>query len=301
MICTIAMFGRKRRSRCDSPCFGIDQARRTGLEDTQLQGFQGWMRVSNGYRVNSFATALRPGAAFERSWRGRKTAIPSCMSIANPTRSRRPVESVLWIEGAANLSAVLAKLVVGLVTGSIAILSDAAHSLADLANNAVGIAAARISATPPDREHPYGHRKFETLAVFGTATLLCVLALELAHGAVAREDRVVAQQGWSLAVMLGVLIVNVALCAWEGDWARQLDSDILRADSRHTLSDVLTTVGVTASWQLAANGQLQVDVLCALVVAGLILYPPSLVAALTFSWFRWTSRISSQCGLRCGS
>ena len=54
--------------------------------------------------------------------------------------------------------------------------------------------------------------------------------------------------------MLGVLALNIAISIWENRWARRLDSDILRADARHTFSDVLTTIGVIAGWQLAARG-----------------------------------------------
>lgn len=182
------------------------------------------------------------------------------------------VERVLWVEGFVNLAMMLAKLTVGLGTGSIAVLSDAIHSLADLANNALGIVATRIASDPPDREHPYGHRKYETLAVFAVAMLLSVLALEIAHGAFFSGSREVTHQGWGLAVMLAVLALNIAVSIWEGRWARRLNSDILHADARHTLSDVLTTIAVIAGWQLAARGYHWLDGLTSLVVAALILY-----------------------------
>ncbi len=187
------------------------------------------------------------------------------------SRDRR-VERVLWIEGFANFSVMLAKLAVGLATGSIAILSDAIHSLADLANNALGLVATRIASEPPDREHPYGHRKYETLAVFAVAMLLSVLALEIIHGAFYASSREVTQQGWSLAVMLAVLALNIVVSTWENRWAKRLDSDILHADARHTLSDVLTTIGVIAGWQLAAHGYHWLDRLTSIVIAALILY-----------------------------
>jgi divalent metal cation (Fe/Co/Zn/Cd) transporter len=72
--------------------------------------------------------------------------------------------------------------------------------------------------------------------------------------------------------MLGVLVVNIAVAIWENRWARRLDSDILRADSRHTLPDVLTTVAVIAGWQLAAHGYRWLDALASIVVAAMILY-----------------------------
>ena len=78
----------------------------------------------------------------------------------------RQVLRIIFIEGAANVLVLIAKAVIGLSTGSMAILSDAVHSLTDAANNVVAFFVIRYSSMPADREHPYGHRKFETLAVF---------------------------------------------------------------------------------------------------------------------------------------
>ncbi len=184
----------------------------------------------------------------------------------------RLVERVIVREALANLAVMIAKAAVGFQTGSIAILSDAVHSFADLANNLVALIATRIASAPPDSDHPYGHRKFETLAVFGIATLLSVLAIEIILGAIDRDPREITQHRWGLALMLGVLAVNIAVTAWENRWARRLDSDILRADAQNTLSDVLTTIGVIVGWQLAARGHRWLDALASIIVAGVIFY-----------------------------
>jgi len=94
----------------------------------------------------------------------------------------KQIQRVILIEGSANLIVLIAKLFVGLSTGSLAILADAIHSLTDVANNIVAWIVVRLSSLPADRKHPYGHRKFETLAVFGLAALLTVLAFELGIG-----------------------------------------------------------------------------------------------------------------------
>jgi cation diffusion facilitator family transporter len=182
------------------------------------------------------------------------------------------VRRVLLLEGAANLAVLLAKAVVGLATGSMAVLGDAVHSLADLSNNVLALFVIRLASAPPDREHPYGHRKFETLAVFALATLLAVLAVELGMRVFRGGEREVVRQGWSLAVMLGVLGVNAGVSLWESRWARRLDSDLLRADARHTLSDVLVTSAVIAGWQFGARGWPALDSAATLGVSALILY-----------------------------
>jgi cation diffusion facilitator family transporter len=193
-------------------------------------------------------------------------------------RDRR-IRKVIVVEGGANLLVLSAKLAVGLSTGSFSILGDALHSLGDLANNVVAWFIVRLSAQPPDRHHPYGHRKFETLAVFVLASLLTVLGFELIVGALQRETLPTPGHAWSLPLMLGVLVVNIVLAVWQGVQARRLESEILRADARHTLSDVLTTIAVIAGWQISARQYPWVDTLFALLVAALVL-------SLAFGLFR---------------
>lgn len=184
----------------------------------------------------------------------------------------RSIQRVIMVEGSANLIVLLAKLAVGLSTGSLAVLGDAVHSLTDVANNAVAWIVIRHSAQPADRRHPYGHRKFETLAVFGLAALLTVLAFELALHAVRREKVEVSQDVWGLGIMLGVLCVNIGIASWQRYWAKRLHSDLLLADAHHTFADVLTTIVVIAGWQLSALGYPWFDTLCAIGVAAVILY-----------------------------
>lgn len=186
------------------------------------------------------------------------------------TRDRR-IRRVIVIEGAANLLVLTLKLGVGLTTGSLAILADAAHSLSDVANNAVAWLVHRASTLPPDHEHPYGHRKFETLAVFALAGLLTVLAVEVLRAALVGPHSATRHEHWGLAAMAAVLCTNVGLATWERRWARELDSPILHADASHTFADVLTTIAVILGWQASAQGWPWVDRACAVAVALLIL------------------------------
>lgn len=178
----------------------------------------------------------------------------------------------LYLEGGANLLVLAAKTTVGVASGSLAILGDALHSLTDVANNGAALVVMRHATAPPDRKHPYGHRKFETLAVFVLATLLTVLAIELLLRGVGGATHEVVHQGWGLGVMLAVLGVNIAITLWQGLEARRLDSDILRADARHTLADVLTTAVVITGWQFAARGHPWVDTVAACMVSAIVLY-----------------------------
>ena len=189
------------------------------------------------------------------------------------------VQRVILIEGAANLAVLALKLIVALTTGSMGVLGDAVHSVTDVANNIVAWTVVRLSIRPADERHPYGHRKFETIAVFGLAMFLTVLAFELGMRAIRREAPEIIHAGWALGLMLCVLAVNISLATWQAGWARRLGSDILRADARHTFADVLTTLVVIAGWQAAARGYLWFDTVAALVVSGVIL-------ALAYGLFR---------------
>ena len=182
------------------------------------------------------------------------------------------VRRVLIIEAVANALVLVAKAIVGGLTGSLAIIGDAIHSGSDLANNIVALTVMRSAVEPPDREHPYGHRKYETLAVFVLASLLVVTAFEIGLRSITGWGHTVERDSLSLCVMIGVLVVNIAISAWETRQAKLLGSAILEADARHTVADVLTTVAVIAGWQLSAMGYVWVDSVCALGVAALVMY-----------------------------
>jgi len=194
------------------------------------------------------------------------------MKKADSTLRDKYVQRVILLEGFANLVVLIIKAIVGFSTGSMAVLADAVHSLTDISNNIVAWIVVRQSAMPADREHPYGHRKFETLAVFGLASLLVVLSFELASNALSQEEAVVESEPWALGLMVFVLIANIAISSVQRYWANRLNSDLLLADASHTLADVLITLVVIIGWQLSAMGYIWLDRLCALGVAGFVFY-----------------------------
>ena len=97
--------------------------------------------------------------------------------------------------------------------------------------------------------------------------------------AIEQGERTIVRHDWGLILMFVVLGVNLSIALWQGYWARRLRSDILRADARHTMADVMTTVAVIAGWQFAARGYAWLDTLFALVVAAFVM-------VLAYSLFR---------------
>lgn len=184
----------------------------------------------------------------------------------------RKVRNIILVEGLANVAVLIVKVWIGLATNSIAILSEAAHSLTDLLNNGVSLLVLSVAREPPDANHPYGHRKFETLAVFGLAALLAVVAFEVGQSAITAPDGPVSTSPIYLALMLGVMAVNLSVSLWQRWWAKKLKSDLLYADAAHTLSDAAVTGVTVAGWQIAAYGLPWVDRVAAGLIAVFVLY-----------------------------
>jgi cation diffusion facilitator family transporter len=173
-----------------------------------------------------------------------------------------------------NLVVALAKIVFGQLSGSISILSDGFHSLTDGASNVVALVGLRLAQKPPDANHPYGHRKFETLAAGGIALFLLVVVVEVAQTAIVRfrSGGAPSVTAASFAIMLATLAINIAVVRAERKAARRLSSELLLADARHTQSDVLTSIAVIAALVGSAYGYPALDPLAGLVIVGFIGY-----------------------------
>lgn len=182
------------------------------------------------------------------------------------------VRKVLIIEGCVNAIIALIKLVVGLMVQSTAIIADAAHSLTDVANNGLAFVVTGYSEQPADEEHRYGHQKYETLAVFALATSLVIVAFEVVSSAIERFSEAPSHSPVALWLLIICIGINIALTTWEHFWAKRLDSALLHADAKHTLSDVLTSVAIIIGWQIASQGYPWVDAAFAVVVALIIVY-----------------------------
>jgi len=173
-----------------------------------------------------------------------------------------------------NLIVALAKIALGYTSGAVSILSDGFHSLTDGASNIVALVGVRIARQPPDEDHPYGHRKFETLASVGILIFLVLVLVQVASAAIARLRSLEAPQVEALAfwVMGATFLVNVAVVVYERRAGRRLNSEILFADAHHTTSDLATSLTVIAALVGVRMGYAWLDPAAALIVAGFIAY-----------------------------
>ena len=193
---------------------------------------------------------------------------------------RRP-ELVALVSVFIGVALVLGKLIVGLLTGSLGILSEAVHSILDLVASGFTLFAVRTARKPADSEHPYGHGRAETLAAFAEGVLLLITAAGIAFEAVRRltlGGGTVNPAGYAFALLIATLVIESGRAAVLRRVGRAAQSEALQADATNRLSDVLATVGVLAGLVGVRMGFEWADSVAALLVAGIIARAAGLVA-----------------------
>ena len=198
--------------------------------------------------------------------------------------NRAQVRRVLWLTLFLNLFVMTLKLALGIATNSLSLQADALHSVTDSANNVLGLITNRFSSPKPDREHPYGHQKFEAVGALGIAAFLGIACFEILKVAVEKiflkpESTGIEVSGGELWLLLIVLGINVFVAFYERNVGRKVNSPILIADAKHTMSDIWVTIiviaGLVGVWQAQALNipQLEwLDVILAFPVALLVFY-----------------------------
>jgi cation diffusion facilitator family transporter len=165
----------------------------------------------------------------------------------------RRITAVLWDILALNLVVAIAKLIYGARSGAIAITADGIHSLMDAASNVVGLIGVYAARRPPDADHPYGHRKYETFAALAIVAMLLLGCHEIVAAAIERLRHPRVPQITSLGyVILGAtLAINLLVVAVERLEGKRLKSELLLADAAHTASDLGASLLVLASFLAA--------------------------------------------------
>lgn len=162
--------------------------------------------------------------------------------------NRAEVRKVLLITLLLNLFVMTLKAGVGWATGSLSLLADALHSVTDSANNVLGLITSRLSSPYPDRDHPYGHHKFEAVGALGIAAFLGIACFEILQSAIERilnpgnsVVKISASELWLLLLVLGI---NIFVTYYERRVGHRIGSQILIADAYHTMSDIWVTISV---------------------------------------------------------
>ena len=167
-----------------------------------------------------------------------------------PGDGPRPVEirsayGVLegWVSVVVNTLLFAIKLVLGLLTGSIALMADAAHTLSDSVTSAIVIVGARMSRRPPDAEHPYGHGRAEAIATLAIAMLLAVAGVEFGKASIERvwSPSPVTAPPWAMATLIVTMVIKEWLSRFALALSRATGNQSLEADAWHHRSDVFAT------------------------------------------------------------
>jgi cation diffusion facilitator family transporter len=171
---------------------------------------------------------------------------------------------------ASNTTLIILKVIAGIATGSVAILTEAAHSGMDLIASIVALVSVRKADEPADAGHPYGHEKMEnmagaiegTLILFGAAIITYEALLRLVRGG--RVHTI----GVGIAVIVVSMVVNIVVSRVIGRRARETGSVALEADALHLSADVASSAAVLLGLVLVAFTHAQwIDPTVALVVA----------------------------------
>lgn len=207
-------------------------------------------------------------------------------SAGTPAERARMVRRALWVTLGLNLGAAAVKLAGGLASGSLALSAAGIDSAFDGLSNLAGVAAMHVAGRPPDEDHPYGHRKFETLVAVVIALLLLVTCGRLVLQALGRLGALL----WPgsplfgdfvveaaprigplvLAAPLVALALNLMAASYEARRGRALRSELLLADAGHTRADAAVSLAVLLGLLAMRAGWAWVDPLLALGIAGVI-------------------------------
>jgi cation diffusion facilitator family transporter len=183
-------------------------------------------------------------------------------------RSRAAAVSIV-----SNTALIALKVVAGLITGSVAILTEAIHSAVDLAASFIAYFSVRQAETPADEEHRYGHEKFENVAAAAEGVLILIGSGVIVFAAI--RSLVLGPELESLGLGIGVVAfataVNLVVSTWLYRQARLSQSAALEGDAAHLRTDAFTSAGVLVGLALAQiTGAHWLDPAIALVIAGAI-------------------------------
>lgn len=187
----------------------------------------------------------------------------------------RKIKKVLWIIMFANIGVAVAKIIMGTIINSSSMTADGFHSITDGSSNVIGLIGIGIAAKPIDEDHPYGHRKYETLTGLFIVAMLVFLGLKIITSGVTKIMNPVKPEVTieSLVVMIITLCINIFVAKYEHRKGVELNSTILISDSMHTKSDIYVTIGVIATLVAVKLGVPPiVDGIASLIVAGFILH-----------------------------
>lgn len=189
-----------------------------------------------------------------------------------PTDRSAAIRRVLWITLFCNICVSGAKVAYGYFSHSVSITADGFHSMFDGVSNIVGFIGIYFASHPPDEEHPYGHRKIETLFTIFIGVMMSLTCLEIfkqVYKSIKSEPQVSVTTE-SFLIMILTLGVNIFVTTFEKRRGRKLNSEFLIADAQHTRSDIFATIGVIIGLVFMKLGFTRADTIVGAIVGILV-------------------------------
>lgn len=184
------------------------------------------------------------------------------------------MKRILWQILFLNGLVASAKLGYGLWSGALSIVASGFESTLDGFNNVLGLIGIGIASKPPDAGHPYGHRKFETLATMGISLFLFSAGYKIVRDALHRfqSNSPPTVTVFSFGVMAFSITLSLFVTHYEQRKGRELQSSFLLADALHTRADIYASLLVVISLIAAKRGYPAMDLVGALVIVGFIAF-----------------------------
>jgi cation diffusion facilitator family transporter len=192
------------------------------------------------------------------------------MAISAPQLEvrRRRKSRAAWLSVLSNATAVVLKLAVAIITGSTAVLAEAAHSASDLLASLIAAGTVRRADRPADREHPFGHQKFEHVSGVLEGALMMAAAAGVVLAAATGVAGEVAHSGLGIAVLVATATANLVVGRHVWRVGRETGSAALEADAKHLQADVVTSAGAAIALVLVAlTGEAAFDIGIGVVIA----------------------------------
>jgi cation diffusion facilitator family transporter len=165
------------------------------------------------------------------------------------------------------------KMVVGIITGSLGILSEALHSGLDFVAAAITYFTVRVSDKPADENHPFGHGKYENLSAFIQTILLFITCIWIIYEAIQRfiDVKPIEVNHWSYIVVIGSIIIDYTRSRALKKAAKKHNSQALEADALHFSTDIWSSFVVLIGLITANFGWFWADSAAALIVAFIVI------------------------------
>jgi len=166
------------------------------------------------------------------------------------------------------------KIILGFIGQSGALIADGVHSFSDLLTDWVTWYAAKLSGDAPDADHPYGHERFETVATLGLSIFLAIVGTIIIFEGFGRfsSPNELRHENWLIAAAALSVLSKEALYWYTVKVARDINSDLLKANAWHHRTDAFSSIVVVIGIIGAANGYFFLDSVAAIIVGILIIY-----------------------------